>query len=634
MDDATTQLPTTAGIDPLVGTIVDGRYRVDEFLAAGGMASVYRAHDTRLGRDIALKVIHPHLALNPDLARRFTQEAAQAASLAHPGIVAIHDQGEIAGRGYFVMELVDGRNLRAELNRLGALTLGTTLDIIEAILAALAAAHRRGVVHRDVKPENVLLSPDGDIKVADFGLAHAVSTATGTATETVMGTVAYIAPELVTRGAADAASDIYSVGIMLYELLTGATPYDDEPPIRVAWHHVNDTLPLPSDTQRWVPAEVDELFRHLTATDPAERLATGTDALRELRRVRQAIPAELLGSRADIDGTETYQSTAPLTTSRPTSALGALPAARTPGKAQRQGKPRKVVLALLPLLLVLLAAAVATWWFVWGPGARIAVPNVANMTIEQAEKTLTDAGLTPKRDVEFSDDIPAGKVSRTDPPAGTSLKLQAHVTVFVSQGVHMVHVPEGLEGQNREAVEAALAEQTLKVGEVGEEYSNDIAEGLLIRLSPEPGAVVVHDSAVDLVFSKGREPVTVPALAGIGLADAKAQLEAAGLGVNVTEDFSDSVATGTVISQDPANGTQAFKGDTVTLVVSKGPQMVTVPNVRGQKMADAEATLKALGLNVTKRKRLLGVNPNNVYDQSPAGGTSVKVGSTVTLDYV
>lgn len=631
MDTATKDTKAGDGVDPLVGTVIDGRYRIDAFLAAGGMACVYRAHDLRLGRNVAVKVIHPHLAQDPALAQRFTREASQAAQLHHHGVVAIHDQGEVHGRGYFVMELVDGHNLRAELARRGALSLGETLDIMEGLLTALSAAHRSGIVHRDVKPENVLVAADGEIKVADFGLAHAISQATGTATGTVMGTVAYIAPEVVANGASGAAADVYASGILLYELLTGATPYADEPPIRVAWHHVNDTLPLPSDTHGWIPSEVDDYFRHLTATALEDRLPDGTEALAELRRLRRQIPASVLAMRASGSA---EPPTAALGTHQATRTLRHSPPPPRPAAPVRSRRRAKRILGIILMIAGVALCAGTVWWFTLGPGQRIEVPDVAGMSAAKAEATLTEAGLEPRRDVEYSDTVKAGAVTRTTPQAGTSVAKKATVRVFVSQGVHMVTVPKGLEGKDRAQVEEALKKVPLAPGEITEEYSNDVAKGQLIRLSPAPGTSLAHDSRIALVFSRGREPVTVPSLAGMTRQDADKALSAAGLQASPSEEFSDTVDKGRIISQKPEASAQAYRGDTVSYVVSKGPQMVAVPNVRGKSMSEAEATLKSLGLQVTKRRRLLGIDPYNVYDQSPSAGTKVRVGSTVTLDYV
>ncbi|MDU0967707.1 MAG: Stk1 family PASTA domain-containing Ser/Thr kinase [Actinomycetaceae bacterium] len=632
-------IPTPVqGADPLLGTEVDGRYRVDEFLAAGGMASVYRAHDMRLGRDVALKVIHPHLALDPTLVTRFRAEASAAAQLHDPGIVAIHDQGEIDGRGYFVMELVEGRNLRSELTRCGSFTLGRAFDVLESLLRALAAAHRRGIIHRDIKPENVLLSDEGDVKVADFGLAHAVTAATGTTTGTVMGTVAYMAPEVVAQGASGAPSDIYSAGIILYELLVGQTPYADEPAIRVAWHHVNDELPRPTDAQRWIPTEVDELFALFTAKDPADRPANGEQALRELLRTRQAIPAPVMAQRSDVPGTDAQAHTQPMATRHKTSTLESAtpptPPAPPAKKRRRQIKWRRLIGVIL-ILAGILCCAGAAWWYLVGPGHHIAIPDVSNKPVATAEKTLKDAGLTTKRDVEYSDTVKAGRVTRTNPKAGASVTKKQVVTLWVSQGVKTVTVPDGLPGKTRAEAEALLKKVPLTVGEVTEEYSDTVAKDQVIRISPDPGTVLPHDSRIDLVISKGREPVTVPTITGMSVDDAQKALTAAGLtGAASGEEFSDTVPEGQIISQDPKPGPGLFKGDKVTFVVSKGPEMVTVPNVRGKTMAEAEQMLKAQKLTSTRRSRLLGLDPDHVYDQTPAAGTKVKVGTTITLDYV
>lgn len=609
--------------DPLIGYSIDGRYRIDEFLAAGGMASVYRAHDARLGRDVACKIIHPHLANDPQLVARFHTEASSAAQLHAPSIVAVHDQGEVDGRAYLIMELVEGMNLRTALAQSGSASIGEALDVIEGVARALAAAHRRGIIHRDVKPENVLIDNDGTVKVADFGLAHAISHATGTSTGTVMGTVAYLAPELLVHGQSAAASDVYSLGIVFYELLIGATPYADEPPMRVAWHHVNDPLPLPSESASWIPTDVDDLFAALTAADSSERISDGEEAIAAIRQLRNALPAEVLNRRAP----GTRNQTVPLT--RVTTAL---PRTQSATPATRK-KWRRAILVVL-LILALLAACFAGWWFLAGPGKRMTIPDVTGQTAQKAEQVLHDAGIQTTRDVEYSDDIEAGHVTRTSPKPGARVGRDDKVRLYVSQGVKMVDVPSGLEGQARADVQAALKDADLTSGEITEEYSNDVKEGLLIRIAPEPGTRVRHGTPMALVFSKGREPATVPSVVGMSRADAEKAVAAAKLKPSASEDFSDTVPAGTVISQEPEPGSQAFVGDALSYVVSKGPRMVEVPNLRGKTMDEARRILSDLGLKANVRKRLLGLDPNHVYDQSPASGQSVRLGSTVTLDYV
>ena len=288
----------------MIGLLVDGRYQVTARLARGGMATVYVARDERLDRLVALKVMHPHLAESEDFVARFRREARAAARIHHPGVVAVYDQGVVSGQGFLVMELIEGTNLRALLSAQGAFTIEQTLRYVSDILQALHAAHRVGVVHRDIKPENILVPPEGPVRVADFGLARAASEASQSSTGNMLGTVAYIAPEIARGGGADARSDIYSVGIMAYEMLTGDVPWAGQSPIQIVTHHVSDDVPMPSASQPWIPREVDDLVAALTARDPANRPADAVHALDLARRAAESLPADLASRRADVAGRE------------------------------------------------------------------------------------------------------------------------------------------------------------------------------------------------------------------------------------------------------------------------------------------------------------------------------------------
>ncbi len=285
--------------DPLIGRLIDQR-RVTRRLARGGMATVYVAQDERLERPVALKVMHPHLAESDDFVERFHREARAAARIVHPGVVSVFDQGVVSGQGFLVMELIDGTNLRALLNAQGAFTIPQALRYTTDILEALRAAHRMGVIHRDIKPENILVPTDGPAKVADFGLARAVSEGSTSATGNMLGTVAYIAPEIALTTEANARSDLYSVGIMLYEMLTGAVPWADESPLQIASHHVSEDVPSPSATLPWIPREIDDLVAALTARNPANRCADASDALDLVARAAASIPFDIANRRAEV----------------------------------------------------------------------------------------------------------------------------------------------------------------------------------------------------------------------------------------------------------------------------------------------------------------------------------------------
>ena len=290
--------------DPLIGLLVDDRYRIQARLARGGMATVYVAHDERLDRPVALKVMHPHLAESADFVARFRREARASARIVSPGVVSVFDQGVIHGQGFLVMELIDGTNLRALLQAQGAFTVSQSLQYTQDILEALRAAHRVGVIHRDIKPENVLVPSEGPVRVTDFGLARAASEVSMSTTGSMLGTVAYMAPEIATSGVCDARTDIYAVGIMLYEMLTGEVPWQGETAMQMAYHHVNDSVPLPSEFEPWIPRELDDLVAALAAKDPEDRPLDAQEALDLLLRARASIPAEIAGKRAEIEAGE------------------------------------------------------------------------------------------------------------------------------------------------------------------------------------------------------------------------------------------------------------------------------------------------------------------------------------------
>lgn len=670
--------------DPLVGQLVDGRYEVVSRIARGGMATVYLAVDRRLDRDVALKVMHPHLAeggAGSDFVARFRREARAAARLTHPGLVGVYDQGVDGETSYLTMEYVDGVNLRRHLSERGSLTVGAALDVTEQVLDALAAAHRAGLVHRDVKPENVLMASDGRIKVADFGLARAVTEVTSTTTGTVFGTVAYLAPELVVSGASDARTDVYAAGVLIYEMLTGTQPFTGETPIQIAFQHVNSDVPSPSDAggAGWLPAEVDELVAALAAREPDDRPADAGAALALLRRTRTALDAATLERRVDVaPAVQLPQATDPeqddagsgdiTTRSGPTPMTGAVrrvedPHGDTtridaPGRtvalpigavsvsgtaAEGSERPRRRRLWAWVVAAVLLLAAIGggTWWYLQvGPGAYTTVPTVAELTEDEAVAALTAAGLGNDVVEAFDDEVPAGSVVSADPADGERVRKDGTVELTISRGVDLVAVPEGIVGVQQADAEAALEAADL-VAEYVEGDHWDDAAGLGQVLSAvaadgsplEAGAQVKRGSAVLLTISDGPRPVTVVNVVGASVDEATTQLESLGLKVVGEEAFSDTVAAGDVISQVPAGGSEGRRMDTVTLQVSKGPETVAMPDLVGKQYAEAAATLEGLGLKA-ERQNVLGGLFGTVRDQSVAENQQVPKGSTITLTVV
>ena len=445
--------------DPLIGLLVDERYRVTRRLARGGMATVYIAQDERLERPVALKVMHPHLADSQDFVARFRREARSAARIVHPGVVSVFDQGVITGQGFLVMELIDGTNLRQLLRAQGAFTIPQALRYTTDTLEALRAAHRVGVIHRDIKPENILVPTDGPAKVTDFGLARAASEVSMSSTGNMLGTVAYIAPEIATTAEADARSDIYSVGIMLYEMLTGAVPWAGESPLQIATHHVADDVPSPSASQPWIPREIDDLVAALTARDPASRPADASEAIDLVTRAAAAIPAELASRRAEVapadrsGASETTalntevmsaQFTRPLPTPSTVTTVHTSAPIPTPEEAGTTTTYKRAALwvSLVVLLLAVAGIGGTWWWTEYGPGSYLTMPATDGRPLADVEADLGAMGLAFSVEEEFSDDVATGSVTHSDPEGGTPVHKRADVQLYVSKGVDMKTVPD------------------------------------------------------------------------------------------------------------------------------------------------------------------------------------------------
>ncbi|MCU6479172.1 Stk1 family PASTA domain-containing Ser/Thr kinase [Arthrobacter sp. A2-55] len=678
--------------DPLVGSTVDGRYLVLSKVARGGMSTVYLAKDIRLNRNIALKILHPHLAVDNAFIERLQREAWSAASLSHPHVVQIHDHGAGTGHAYLVLEYIDGYTLRDVIDTNGALTPRQALDLMDPIVEGLAAAHSAGLVHRDVKPENVLISHSGWVKIGDFGLSRAVTTNTNTAT--LLGTVAYIAPELVNGQGGDARSDIYSAGIMLYELLTGAQPFRGTVPIAVAMQHVRDDVPPPSAAVPGLPAEMDELVRYMSEKDPDNRPANGASLLEDLRHIRATLtPAELdaggSSTRADApawaDGgvteaipagsggeagklaADSGDTTVLAAAVHPTSVLPAgrrlyvdeavpdggtesLP--RLSKREQRAGararakaaaRPvttlgprhprRRALLWVLVVLILGVLGALAGWYLALGPGALATVPNVHNKTVAQAQAMLHAEGfdLVSTTDV-FSEQVATGMVVDTDPVHGTSQRRFQGVTLQVSKGPVLYPVP-ALGGMTLEDAKAALTAGHLAVGSVGGIYDEKAPAGTVLSQDPAAGGGFRANSKVNVVVSKGPKPIPVPTVVGKTSDDARAALTSLGLVPEIApgQVNSATIPAGSVASQSPQSG-ELTAGGKVTLTLSKGPRMVMVPDLVGKQVGAATAELQALGFKV-QVENLLGGFFGTVRFQDPQG-VEAPEGSTVTLKVI
>ena len=675
--------------DPLTGRLVDSRYEIVDLVARGGMATVYRAFDRRLDRVVGLKLMHAHLADSPDFVARFRREARAAARLSNPGVVAVYDQGSLDGIAYLVMEYVEGPNLR-DLMAAGPLSVREALGLTAQILRPLGAAHRAGLVHRDIKPENVLLPADGSVaKVADFGLARAVTEVTQTTTGNVLGTVAYLAPELITSGTSSPRADLFSVGIIVYELLTGEQPFAADAPIQIAFRNVHEDIPSPSALVPDLPAEVDELVSALTQRDPELRPRNADEALALLRRTAASLPeADLLVKRGGGTGSVRTQEVLAANaeaaraamsaqspeepvaeSSRPAPGAGlrtvSLPIGSIGPDAQDAGDGRTQHLAREELLraddqattavprkglrpvrrrtvvigaaAALLVGGSAGGWYAWyvlkGPGRSVPVPEIVGQSAEDAQQAVEDAGLTwgtPSRD--FSDTIPEGSVISCRPGPGDGARLKQAVTAVVSRGVEQKKVPD-VAGKTQDEATKAITDAGLTVGPITQEYSGTVESGRVVSTDPKAGTSINHSSAVAIAVSRGRQSATVPDVTGMTVDQAKTTLEAAGLKLGTqTQAFSDTVASGQIISTSPAAGASGvYNGDTVAVTVSKGPENVTVPDVNGKSEEEAKKALEDLGLKVEVNKRL-GAPFGTVRSTEPAAGTSVKTGSTVKIN--
>ena len=647
--------------DPLIGRLIDQRYRVTRRLARGGMATVYVAQDERLERPVALKVMHPHLAESDAFVERFHREARAAARIVHPGVVSVFDQGVVSGQGFLVMELIDGTNLRALLNAQGAFTIPQALRYTTDILEALRAAHRMGVIHRDIKPENILVPTDGPAKVADFGLARAVSEGSTSATGNMLGTVAYIAPEIALTTEANARSDLYSVGIMLYEMLTGAVPWADESPLQIASHHVSEDVPSPSATLPWIPREIDDLIAALTARNPANRCADASDALDLVARAAASIPSDIANRRAEVaheDSRSGSETTALNTEVMPTQLTQAMPApavttatalptatavttvhtstpTETPSAGELPAKmsTRAILLAVIAFLLIVAASFGGSWWWTeYGPGSYLTMPTTTGRDLADVQADLGAIGLASSVEEEFSDDVQSGIVTHSDPDGGSSVHKSTNVQLYVSKGIDMKDVPN-VVGKGQDEASRTLADAGLALGAVTDAYSEEVPPGQVISQSVAAGTSLAHDSTVDVVLSKGREPRTVPTLTGKGASAAKSSIEALGLVASPTEAYSDTVPEGQVLSQQTREGSTVYRGDSVSYTVSKGPEMVTVPDVVGLQRQEAHDKLEGAGFTV-QEDLILGGFFNTVRSSDPAGGSKVKKGATVTISIV
>jgi eukaryotic-like serine/threonine-protein kinase len=652
-----------------IGQLLDGRYLVESQVARGGMAAVYLGRDVRLDRTVALKIAHPELARDREFIDRFIGEARAVARLSSPNVVAIFDQGSTGDINYIAMEYVPGPTLRELLNARGRLSPRESLDIIEGVLSGLSAAHDAGIIHRDVKPENVLLGAGAAVKVADFGLARAAAGMRNTRTGLLIGTAAYLAPEQVSSNASDARTDVYAAGVMLFEMLTGAQPHTGDTPLAVAYKHVNAAVPAPSSLVPELPPALDALVALSTSRDPALRPADAGDFLQAIGQTRRGMPvapvhqgAHAARSAAAPDagyrapgggsaGTFSLAATGRINHGDAATVAGPPVSAHhtmivpaggmEPGYADdgagyvtrraRSGAYREPILQrwlfsrriLIVLAVVVIGAG--TWWLV--AGRYFSLPRVTDMTVSAARADLANAGLSARvGGSEHSNTVRAGDVISTIPASGSGVKHGQVITLITSLGPVLATVPN-VTGQSLQSAEQALKQAGLTPASPTAETSPTVPAGIVIATTPVADTNWPKDKPVGIVVSSGPP---LPSFVGLLLTQAEGEAGSAGVTLDPVTAAKSDLPVGTVIRQSPAPSTAIKSGEVVVVWISPGPPEVPVPDVQGLPEQQAITELKAAGFQVSVDNPLDGIAGSKVSSYSPTG--QAPKGSTITID--
>ena len=627
----------------LTGELIDNRYLLKRQIASGGMATIYAGIDTRLDRPVAVKVMHAHLANDEAFVSRFIKEAKATAALSHPNIVSIQDQGWNEGGPpavFLVMELVEGSTLRDFLNENGPLSVEQTIQFITPVLSALAAAHLIGIIHRDVKPENILISKDGRIKVADFGLARNMTMAQTMTAESsvVLGSVSYLSPEQVQRGIADARSDVYAIGIVLFEMLLGKKPYDGETPIQIAYRHVNDRIPNVKEFKSDVPEMIADLIFQATAPNPDQRPKDAEQLLSKVRDIqakldpkRRQMSLELdlppllpkISKRSKVSIGSAFgglkEKTTQLISTKPINVAKAEDSVRTKKRKVSRRVKRNRIIALLILLGVIFGG-----YQLLGVG-KISVPSLVGMSQNEAKEALSNIGLLSEVVEEvFSEDIAQGKVIASSPGGGGRISPAGTVGLVLSKGQERIEIPV-IANLTPDVATQKISALGLTIGDINEVFDMKVESGFVIGTDPKSGEKVKRNSVVNIVVSKGVEKIALISYVGKGGDEALSELTNSGFDVKVVYKFSDKVFKGQVVSQSPEISDAIGLGSKIELVLSKGPEFVFVPNVLGKNKNDASLDLENLGLKVVTK------GTGKVNNISPAIGTKVKQGAVITL---
>jgi beta-lactam-binding protein with PASTA domain/tRNA A-37 threonylcarbamoyl transferase component Bud32 len=615
-------------------TSLGDRYLLSTHLARGGMADVYQGQDELLGRKVAVKVLHAQYSTDDAFVKRFRKEAQAAANLTHPNIVGIYDWGQIDSTYYIVMELVDGRSLREVLKSEGALLPRRAIEISADVAAALSVAHRSGLVHRDIKPGNILLAPDGTVKVTDFGIARAWDDSQElTKTGAVMGTATYFSPEQAQGATADERSDVYSLGVVLYEMLTGTPPFRGDSPMAVAFQHVSQNAAPPSTVNPDVPAELDRIVMKAMAKDPAQRYQTAEALRTDLWRTLQGEPPAA-ASQAPAPAPDDQSATRTM--------APVPPATVPPDQAYRSlEEPPSTNLAFVVGTFALLATLAVLVFLVLrqlsGPDTPvadlIAVEDVSGLTEEDALRAIQAQGLVAIPNRENSDAVDSGLVIRTDPAAGSQVEEGATVTVIISAGIEQFPVPS-LVGLDQTTAVDLILRQGFKLGQVIPDAESTAAPGTVISQEPLGNVTAPAGATVDIVVAAGPETVALSDLTDLTERDATAALQSLGLFFEIQTEFSDEVDRGRVIRTTPDAGVELAIGATVTLVVSDGPEPVVVPSLIGLTLDAALTRLEQEGLVLVQGSGIEVSNPEQVgrvVEQNPGEGANLLRGDSVLV---
>jgi eukaryotic-like serine/threonine-protein kinase len=627
--------------DTLIGSVFDGRYRIVRKLGAGGMADVYLAEDQELGRRVAIKILNDRHAADDSFIERFRREAKNAAGLSHPNIVSIYDRGEAEGTYYIAMEFLDGRSLKELIVGRGPAPIKTAIDYARQILAALAAAHRQGIVHCDIKPYNVLVGPEGRLKVTDFGIARSGASQM-TEVGSIIGTAQYLSPEQARGAPVDQTSDVYSVGVVLYEMLTGQVPFTGDTPLEIAMKHLSEVPVPPSELRAEVPHDLDSVVLRALAKEPRERYQSAEEMDADLKRVAEGLPVDPETEEAAtsvLSGSGVIAAAPTSVMTRPTEVVPRRPPppGRTPpaGYYGYEGPPRRrrpVWPWVLSVLLLALAGLAA--WFAYtkiqdqlDANKPVTVPKVAGIREPLAVKKIRDRGLVPQVARAFDDEVEKGVVISQSPQAGEKVVRNGNVNITVSKGKETVEVPSVI-GRSRDDAFGTLtnAGLTPRVFQVPSNRPIDTVTGQ----DPAGGETVEKGSRVRINVSSGPAEVDVPSVVGLPFDQASAALQNEGFAVARTNVDSDEPAD-TVVDQSPSGS--APRGATIRLSVSKGPKTLSVPDVTSQDEESAASTLRSSGFEVEVQRQdvndpgLEGI----VLDQNPTGGSRAKKGSTVTI---